>query len=68
MQLLQLQHWSVGVSMVDVGSTTTVHGVDVCSLTVTAWLAFGTKLSHVKSEKFLISIAVEQSAAICTAT
>jgi len=67
-QLEQLQHSSVGVSGLAVDATTTVHGFELCSVTLTAWLAFGTKLSQVKSEKFWISVAVEQSAAISTAT
>ena len=54
--------------MLDVVPMTTVHGLLLCSVTVTASLALGTRSSQVKESKFCTSFAVEQSEAISTAT
>jgi hypothetical protein len=62
-QLLQLQHPSVGWSGVAVPATLTVQGLWVSSETVTAALAFGTELSQVNASQFRSRVAVEQSGA-----
>jgi hypothetical protein len=44
-------------------ATLTVHGFELSSVTLTAWLALGTMPSQVNASQFWSSLAVEQSAA-----